>query len=46
MLAVFFLDAVKPAEDAEDVSTPEKWRAVLAKLKAKKTKEAARVSAE
>lgn len=36
VLAVFFLDSVVPKEEGRDVSTPEKWRAVMAELKAKK----------
>ena len=38
VLAVFFLDDVKPREDAVDVSTPEKWKKVMAELRAKRNK--------
>lgn len=38
VLVVFFLDDVKPKADEVDVSTPEKWKAVMAELKAKKKK--------
>lgn len=36
VLVVFFLDDVKPKEDAVDVSTPDQWRKVMAELKAKR----------
>jgi hypothetical protein len=35
VLAVFFLDSVKSADEV-DVSTPEQWRALVADLKAKR----------
>lgn len=36
VLAVFFLDSVKPHEDEVDVSDPAEMRKLLARLKAKK----------
>lgn len=38
VLAVFFLDAVKPQEEVVDVSDPAEMRKLLARLKAKKNK--------